>query len=104
MGNFSIYSNSVVPVDQPLFEPIPSVIQFTDFEPLQIKEKVLKLRNKDNVARRVKIIQPDSRLFTVVPVTSGLYRQQSAKTKPTSNAFGGNKVILRFIKYYFLFL
>jgi len=43
------------------------LIQFTDYEPLQIKSKIFKLRNKDNVARRVKIIQPESRLFQVHP-------------------------------------
>jgi hydrocephalus-inducing protein len=29
-----------VDIDEPLFEAIPPVISFTDYEPLQIKEKV----------------------------------------------------------------
>jgi len=43
------------------------VIQFTNYEPLQIKEQILKLRNKDKVARSIKIIPPDSKLFQVTP-------------------------------------
>lgn len=57
-------------IDEPLFEPIPNLIQFTDYEPLQIKTKMFKLRNKDKVARRVRIIQPESRLFQVLPYDS----------------------------------
>lgn len=53
-------------IDEPLFEAVPPVIQFSDYEPLQIKEKVFKLRNKDRFSRRVKIIQPDSKLFQVL--------------------------------------
>ena len=44
IANFSTYKNSAVSVDQPIFEPTPSVIQFTNYEPLQVKEVVLKLR------------------------------------------------------------
>jgi len=40
----SIYSDSAVPVDEPLFKPEPHVIQFTNYEALQIKEQILKLR------------------------------------------------------------
>ena len=94
LGDFSIYTNSKVPVDEPLFEPIPPLIQFTDFEPLQIKEKIFKLRNKDGVARRVKIIQPDSRLFQVIPANSVAYKQYKKKDSDVNSIFGGNKVIL----------
>lgn len=61
---------SAVSIDEPLFEPIPPMIQFSDYEPLQIKTKVFKLRNKDKVARHVRIIQPESRLFQVLPYNS----------------------------------
>ena len=61
----SIYSDSQVDVDEPLFQPEPHVIQFTNYEPLQVKEQILKLRNKDKVARSVKIVPPDSKLFQV---------------------------------------
>ena len=65
IGDFSINRESCVPIEEPLFEPIPSVINFNDYEPLQIKTVVFKLRNKDKVARTVRIIQPESRLFQV---------------------------------------
>ena len=67
LSDYSIYTDTNVSVDEPLFEPIPPIIQFTDYAPMQIKDKVFKLRNKDKVARRVKILQPDSRLFEVIP-------------------------------------
>lgn len=38
---------------------------------MQIKEKIFKLRNKDRFSRRVKIVQPDSRLFQVLSGTKG---------------------------------
>ena len=63
-----------------MFEPIPPLIQFNDYEPLQIKEKIFKLRNRDNVARVVKIIQPDSRLFQIIPAASLNY-QKTGKDK-----------------------
>lgn len=67
LADNSIYTDTCVPVDEPLFEAIPPVIQFTDYEPLQLKQKLFKLRNKDKVVRRIKILQPDSRLFQVLP-------------------------------------
>ena len=39
-----IYSDSQVDVDEPLFQPEPHVIQFTNYEPLQVKEQILRLR------------------------------------------------------------
>lgn len=56
LTDYSIYTDSRVPVDEPLFESIPTMITFTDYQPLQIKDKVFKLRNKDKFARRIKII------------------------------------------------
>ena len=56
IGDFSIHTESAVSIDEPLFEPIPSLIQFSDYEPLQIKTRIFRLRNKDKVARRVRII------------------------------------------------
>lgn len=67
IGDNSTYTDSAVNVDEPLFQPEPHVIQFTNYEALQIKEQILKLRNKDKVARCVKIIPPDSKLFQVHP-------------------------------------
>jgi len=67
IADFSSYTDSAVSIDEPLFEPVPAIIQFTDYEPLQVKEKILSLRNKDKYARRIKVIPPDSRLFQVLP-------------------------------------
>jgi hydrocephalus-inducing protein len=89
IADFSSYTESAVPIDEPLFEPLPSIIQFTDYEPLQIKDKVFRLRNKDKYARRVKIIPPDSRLFQVLPY----YKTKSTKNNDdSSNKFLGSKV------------
>ena len=79
----SVYSNSALPMDKPIFEPIPPVIMFSDFEALKIKSKVLKLRNLDSVTRRVKIVQPETNLFKIVPLTTG---------NSESNYNSGNKV------------
>lgn len=44
IGDNSIHTDSQVHVDEPLFAPIPHVIQFTNYEPLQTKQAVLTLR------------------------------------------------------------
>lgn len=44
IGDHSIYPDAQVSVDEPIFQPVPHVIQFTNYEPLQIKEHILKLR------------------------------------------------------------
>ena len=82
LADFSIYTDSRVPVDEPIFESIPSLITFTDYQPLQIKDKIFKLRNKDKFVRRIKIIQPDSRLFQVL----------NSGKNPLDNTSKGNKV------------
>ena len=78
-------------MDEPLFEPIPSLLCFNDYEPLQIKEQRFRLRNKDKFARRVKIIQPESRLFQVIPFNSANLFQKVNKSCNT-DLFSGNKV------------
>ena len=40
LADYSINTESYVNIDEPLFEAVPPVIQFSDYEPLQIKEKV----------------------------------------------------------------
>ena len=44
IGDNSIHIDSQVNVDEPLFAPEPHVIQFTNYEPLQTREQILKLR------------------------------------------------------------
>ena len=63
----SIHSDSQVDIDEPLFRPEPDCIRFTNYEPLQVLEQILRLRNKDKVARSVKIVPPDSKLFQIHP-------------------------------------
>jgi hydrocephalus-inducing protein len=87
IGDYSINRESCVPIEEPLFEPIPSVIRFTDYEPLQIKSMVFKLRNKDSVARTVRIIQPESRLFQV-----SLYSSERSAHGEEVSSVSGSKV------------
>lgn len=93
IADFSIYKDSIVPIDEPIFEPIPPLIQFNDYEPLQIKEKVFKLRNRDSVARVVKIIKPDSRLFQVISQASVNQKKNlGSNTKKKPQISAGSKV------------
>ncbi|CAE7232366.1 HYDIN [Symbiodinium sp. CCMP2456] len=67
MGDYTHQVDSVVPVEEPLFKATPPEIRFANFESLQNLDATLCLRNQDNVARRVKILQPDSTFFKVLP-------------------------------------
>eukprot|EP00397_Hematodinium_sp_SG-2012_P000030 GEMP01000030.1.p1 GENE.GEMP01000030.1~~GEMP01000030.1.p1 ORF type:complete len:4608 (+),score=1069.56 GEMP01000030.1:10-13833(+) len=67
MSLFSHHTTSAVSVDEPLFVPTPSLVEFRDFEGLQTYDLTLYLRNQDTVARRVKIIAPDSGFFDILP-------------------------------------
>jgi hypothetical protein len=40
----SLHQNCAVDINQPIFQPEPKVILFTDYEPLQVLTKILKLR------------------------------------------------------------
>lgn len=44
INDYSSCPDSVVPIDEALFQPSPVVIQFRNYEPLQTKTQVLKLR------------------------------------------------------------
>ena len=52
-----------MPINKPLFEPNPPVIQFSDYEALAVQKKIFRLRNNDLYSRNVKIIQPERYLF-----------------------------------------
>ncbi len=90
MTDFSSYASCAVSMDEPIFEPSPSIVQFTDYEPLQIKDKIFRLRNKDKYARRVKIIPPDSRLFQVLPY----HKNSKNEFANDDHLFAGSKVII----------
>ncbi|GMF21897.1 unnamed protein product [Phytophthora lilii] len=63
--------SSAVPLQQPLFEPMPAEVwidEYTPFESLTIK---LRFRNCDTVVRRLKIEPPRSPVFRVRPWDAG---------------------------------
>ena len=55
--------HSIVDIDQPLFRPAPKIVVFEEYAPFAIHEKKLFFRNNDGVARRIKLIQPDTPFF-----------------------------------------
>ncbi|KAL0040642.1 hypothetical protein WJX79_000331 [Trebouxia sp. C0005] len=66
--NIAEYSHQVdtsVGLDEPLFQPFPPCVTFHNPEAYKAHEAVLYLRNNDKVARRVKVLQPDSPLLNV---------------------------------------
>lgn len=65
MSDFTHKTSSSVPVGEPLFQPSHSSIEFYEYEPFKHNEITLRLRNRDAVARRVKILQPESEMFSV---------------------------------------
>ena len=67
MSEYTHNVESVVPLDEPLFQPTPPEVVFEAFEPLQKYTALLSLRNNDNVNRRIKIITPDSSVFSIEP-------------------------------------
>jgi hydrocephalus-inducing protein len=49
MGETSLQKNTQLVVDEPMFQPYPSEIYFQKFEPFNIYEVPLLLRNNDKV-------------------------------------------------------
>jgi adenylate kinase family enzyme len=84
LAQYSNYTASVVPVDQPLFSVHPPVITFSDFEGLQTYEATITLRNQDNVARRVKVYPPNSPFFDLA-AGRGQGRSRKASAGSTGN-------------------
>eukprot|EP00939_MAST-03C_sp_MAST-3C-sp1_P000134 g134.t1 len=56
---------STVTLDRPIFQPNPSQVIFSKYEPFKVYTQKLYLRNNDSVSRRVRIVQPDSAHFSV---------------------------------------
>ena len=67
MSQYTHNVTSVVPLEEPLFQPSPPEVVFDTFEPLREYTTLLRFRNNDNVNRRIKILAPDSSAFTVEP-------------------------------------
>ncbi len=55
--------HTTVEIDRPLFKPAPKVVIFEDYAPFATHEKKLFFRNNDSVARRIKLVQPESAFF-----------------------------------------
>nr|KAG5712964.1 hypothetical protein BaRGS_021758 [Batillaria attramentaria] len=66
MGDTSLQKFSQVNIDEPLFQPFPSEIYFQNFEPFEIYQVPLLLRNNDKVPRLVKVTQEDSPYFKII--------------------------------------
>ncbi|CAG9464033.1 unnamed protein product [Pedinophyceae sp. YPF-701] len=71
--NISDYSTQVdcaVPLDRPIFQPFPPEFVFHSYEAFKTYEGILRLRNNDRVARRIKVVPPESPYFTVKRIQS----------------------------------
>ncbi len=58
--------NTQLVVDEPMFQPYPSEIYFQKFEPFNVYEVPLQLRNNDKVPRLVKVTQVDTPYFKII--------------------------------------
>ena len=65
IGTTSLRKETSVDIDQALFQPFPSEVTFQQFEPHQVYQFPLQLRNLDKVARNVKVTCNQSPYFTV---------------------------------------
>jgi len=65
MADYTSQTATAVPVDRPLFSSSPSVVGFKDFEAFTETSTQLALLNVDKVARRVRLLPPDSPYFSV---------------------------------------
>ncbi|KAK9824158.1 hypothetical protein WJX72_008157 [[Myrmecia] bisecta] len=66
--NIRDYTHQVecaVDIDEPIFQPFPPEVTFHSYEAFHTYEAILYLRNNDKVARRVKVIQPDTPYLSV---------------------------------------
>ena len=67
MAQFTHATDSAVPLEEPIFQPSPPEVVIDDFEPLERYSMPLCFRNNDSVARRIKVLPPDSSVFSVDP-------------------------------------
>lgn len=57
---------SSVDVNQPIFMPYPHCVKFVEYEAFGVYEQTLFFRNNDHVARRIRVLPPDSPFFEVI--------------------------------------
>lgn len=65
MADYTHNVVSVVPMSEPIFQASPSSVVIREFQPQETVKIEICLRNNDNVARRVKIVAPESPCFVV---------------------------------------
>eukprot|EP00937_MAST-01D_sp_MAST-1D-sp2_P000047 g47.t1 len=65
LGRNTAQIHSTVDVDQPLFQPFPLQLVFDEYTPCGVHQKTLYFRNNDSVARRIKILPPESPFFEI---------------------------------------
>jgi len=65
MEDTTCATTSVVSVQVPIFQPFPSQLQITTYQPFGSITEQIFFRNNDNVNRRIKVLQPDSPYFEV---------------------------------------
>jgi hydrocephalus-inducing protein len=66
--DYSTQTRCDVAIDEPLFQPYPSEVTFSQFEAFGTYSQKLYFRNNDAFARRIKLLPPDTPYFTVSPV------------------------------------
>lgn len=54
-----------VPIDEPIFRPTPSKVVFKRFNKLDKLQAIVKFRNSDRVARRLKVQAPDASFLKI---------------------------------------
>ena len=70
LADFTAQTQCAVDVDSPIFQPLPSVLEFKHYTPFEPTSLRLSFRNNDRFPRRIKIIPPDSPFFSVSGPTS----------------------------------
>eukprot|EP01031_Cornospumella_fuschlensis_P035773 gene35773-43390_t len=62
--------HSTVDIDQPIFQPAPKIVVFEDYKPFTTVTKKLFFRNNDTVARRMRVVKPDTPFFEISAPTT----------------------------------
>lgn len=65
LADVSDHRDTTVEIDVPLFQPFPSEVIFQSYKPFETYSVVVSMRNNDKVARRIRVLSPESPYFTV---------------------------------------
>ena len=80
MADYTHNTTCQVNVDDPIFQPFPTLLQYEKFEALEQYESVLSFRNNDTVARRIKILPLGVPFLSLTAASDGY--DQSGKVAP----------------------